>query len=198
MHPFYSGSVWLRPVLSLGPLVVDANHIVAAEDLNVAEGTDCTLAVSVISPPRNLEFVATDAAGTDLVVVCTITGKNQFGKTVSETVTLNNAGSFTDSTDWCYSSITSIDLTTLTNKAASDVLNVGLGDRIGLPFHLNNVDEVLAIVQAPTAATAATAAVAGSATYVDLTYSCIKGLTLTAADTVHVSLALDSTAKSIA
>lgn len=190
-HPFHADSTHLRPTLNYGPLIVSVDMFVSNESLDVAAGSTIAQDVSVQSPARSLLVKVTDAGNT-AIPTFTITGTNQFGEAISEDVTVTvSGGATTEETSNCFQTISSVVLTTKGGTiGAGDVVSVGPGNRVALQHKITSVDEVVAITQVPQAAAGETLSVAGSSTYVDLQYNCLKGLSITADDTLAVTLQL--------
>jgi hypothetical protein len=98
-----------------------------------------------------LWFEYTDAAAADAVVVLDVVGRNQFGESVEETVTLSTAAGLLKYTSHCYSYIASITPTTLTQNLAADNLSCGSDGTqtaampIPLPFKPKTTDCVQAV-----------------------------------------------------
>ena len=72
-----------------------AANVVSAEDISGGGTIAATLAAAGVTDwPRSVDYVATDASGTDLVAVVTTVGIDQFGNAATETATLNTGNSW--------------------------------------------------------------------------------------------------------
>jgi hypothetical protein len=95
------------------PVVADANAIktsvASAASIQTYTGAalDGTIGAGAISPPRNITITTTSHADIDAVDVV-ITGTDSTGATVTDTITLTDAGNTTDSGVKCFATVTSI------------------------------------------------------------------------------------------
>lgn len=130
-------------IVSLGsPVTADADGI-----LNDASATDSATsydiddfvtafaaANGVLDVPRNL--TATGTAGSNHVV--TVTGKDEYGATVVESLTLN--GTNVISGVKAFKQVTSV---AVAAGAAGDTFDLGWGDVLGLPFFLRDANMII-------------------------------------------------------
>ena len=125
---------------------VAVDSIVAAEDISGGTVSAATIARSKLDYPRNLLYTLTDAASDTLEAVFVVTGTDQFGNTVSETVTVDYDDSATTAGTQIFATITSISITP-SNEAASDTADVGVAIEadvasFGLPDEIALVADV--------------------------------------------------------
>jgi len=104
------------------------NSICSSVDLSTAVPISFTLAGQP-DYARSIKFAFASHANITAFSI-TITGINSLGAKVSETFTESDGWSF--ETRWAYSRILSITMTSRTGSGASDTINVGTGDRLGL------------------------------------------------------------------
>jgi hypothetical protein len=128
---------------------VGAAVTVSAEDISGGGAIVCTLVRTTLDYPRNLLYTLSDAASDTLEAVFVTVGKDQFGNTVTETVTVDYDVSATQAGTQIFSTITSVTCTP-TNEAASDTASVGVAiaadvASFGLPTDLNVVADVKSI-----------------------------------------------------
>jgi hypothetical protein len=116
------------------PVVLDDNRIVVSEDW--ADG-DLTIAAQP-DVPRNLTVVLTDA-NDSVTGLLTITGKDPMGRTVVETMQPDGAGGGKTLTGTkIFASVTTLTITdTAGATPATDVVIVGVGNVIGLPWDID-------------------------------------------------------------
>lgn len=96
------------------------------------------LLITQLDVPRN---VIITSSGNDTGVVFTVTGKDEYGVTMSEAITGANAG--IASGKKAFFTLTSIS----NNVAAAANVKVGVGNVLGLPIFLPNVADLLAELQ---------------------------------------------------
>jgi len=108
-------------------LALDANHVVAAEDLSAGSPITCTLAAQP-DVPRTLSWALTHANITEFSLE--ITGIDSTGRDRVETFT--QADGWSGETDYAYATITTIVFTRTTGTGVGDTLDVGIADKLGL------------------------------------------------------------------
>jgi hypothetical protein len=94
---------------------------------------DLATSVATLDVPRN---VIADSGGADTAVI-TITGKDEYGETVVESITLNGATAVAGKK--AFKTITSV----VSDATISNGFFLGTGDVLGLPVYLPNVVHVL-------------------------------------------------------
>lgn len=124
---------------------VATNSIVAAGDVS-ADLAAATLVKNRLDYPRNLLYTLTDNASDTLEGIFTTVGLDQFGKVVTESVTVDYDVSATTAGTQIFSYITSIAVD-VTNAAASDTCDVGVCIEadvasFGLPDEIGAVTDV--------------------------------------------------------
>jgi len=112
-----------------------ANHVVAAEDLTAAAPITCTIAAQP-DVPRNVTITITDANTSITAFQITVAGIDGKGRSVSEVFTF--AGGLTQTGNIAFATITSVTVDSITGADAGDVLDVGIGSKLGLsnPIYL--------------------------------------------------------------
>jgi len=112
-------------------LALDANHVVAAEDLSAGSPITCTIATQP-DVPRIFSWILTHAQITEYTMV--FVGVDAKGNVTNETVT--EADGWTGETDNAFAKITSVTFTRDAGTGAGDTLDVGIADKLGLsnPF----------------------------------------------------------------
>lgn len=113
------------------------------EDLSAA----VPIAVTITAQPgaaRTLSWVITHAQITALTIV--FVGTNAKGDTVTQTFTAGGAV-WSGETSEAFARITSITVTARTGTGAGDLLDVGLGSKVGLANPLHDASSVLKIVK---------------------------------------------------
>lgn len=164
--------------------VADSNYIKDNFDLSTAVDNQTILASSLDvkflpETGRNVTITLTDAAGTTLRVTAAVHGYNFFGKKITETFGPMSAAGGTYLGSKIFKEITSIVLTDVTAVAASDLMDVGFGDRLGMHHKVQSVDRVIIerkVVDTAAAGPSAPVMIEGSATYVDLDNKAFKAI----------------------
>lgn len=110
-------------------LAEDTNHVVAAEDLTAATPITCTIAAQP-DVPRNITIAITDADVSITAFQITVAGVDGKGNSVSEV--FNFAGGLTQTGNIAFATITSVTVDSITGAGAGDVLDVGIGSKLGL------------------------------------------------------------------
>lgn len=150
-------------VAAAAAVAASANGVLAATALD-DDPQEITTGITHPAVPRNLS-VSGNAAGIAGNVV--ITGTNQAGEAISETIALNGAA--TVQGNKAFRSVTKVELPAKTNSEG-DTVSVGWGNKLGVPYklphntvlaaYLNNAKESTS----PTVATSATALEANTVT----------------------------------
>ena len=126
-----------------------ADWFVANEDVSGGDVAAATIANERADYPRNLLLTTTENSGSDLAVSALVTGKDQFGAPVSETIA-TTGGTGATAGSKIFATVTSVVLT-VTNGAASDVVSLGYvitnsnTAKIGLPAKLGAYTDVKAV-----------------------------------------------------
>lgn len=119
------------------PVVADPNRI-----LDDATATDSAQVITTFldqpDVPRNL--TATGTAGSDHVV--TVTGKDVYGETMVEALTLNGTNVITG--DKAFATITQVDVAV---GAAGDTFDLGIGSALGLPYRLDRLADAIVVAE---------------------------------------------------
>lgn len=128
---------------------VGAAVVVNAQSIAAGDVAAATLVRTKLDYPRNLLYTLVDAASDTLAATFTTVGKDQFGNTVTESVTVDYDVAATGAGSQIFSEITSIAIE-VTNNAASDTASVGVAiaadvASFGLPDNLNAVTDVKSI-----------------------------------------------------
>jgi len=106
---------------------------------------DGSLADGVLDTPRNVVAVATDNSAV-VAMTITITGKDQYGQTMTETLQITATGTEKTATGKkAFKQITKIDITSASD-ATGNTLNIGTGNVLGLPHRVDSNGLLLAIV----------------------------------------------------
>ena len=110
------------------------DSLVAGVDISTTSPYSLTITLQP-DVPRNLAYCIKDAtpSGTALSVVYLATGKNQFGQTITESITVANATTTTYTLTLgskIFATVTSV-VATMTNPNAGDLAYVGFGSQIG-------------------------------------------------------------------
>lgn len=126
-----------------------AAFVVNAEDISGGAVAAATIARGNLDYPRNLLYTLVDAASNTLEAVFVATGTDQFGATVSETVTVDYSVAATTAGTQIFATVTSVSITP-TNQAASDTASVGVAvaadvASFGLPKKLGAVTDVKSV-----------------------------------------------------
>lgn len=116
-----------------------ANHVVAAADLTQVTPIACVIA-NQPDVPRNVTIAITDGDVSISAFTITVQGRNAKGYPVSEVFAF--AGGLTQTGNAAYSVISYITVNSITGAGAGDVLNIGIGSKLGLSFPVSGVDVV--------------------------------------------------------
>ncbi len=117
--------------LFMDVLAEDIDLVVDAEDLNGKSATDTCTVDGQPDCPRNLTYVMTDNAGADLTMTITVAGVDAKGIAVTEEQVWT-AGQTTKTGNVGFATVTSVTIDAIANNGASDVLEVGIGSKLGL------------------------------------------------------------------
>lgn len=125
--------------------VVDTADISSGSDI-----TGATLVRAELDYPRNLLYTLTDASSDTLEATFTVAGNDQFGQSATETVTVDYDSSATEAGTQVFSTIDSVNITSIGNAATSDTASVGVAissdvASFGLPDHISAVTNVKSI-----------------------------------------------------
>ncbi len=120
-----------------------ATHLKSAYDIQAAAVGDVVTAFEAGSKGglvpdfgRNITITYVDAAGSDGVATLLLTGLNQFGETITESISVTSGGGSTLAAgSKIFSKVTSFEVTAKTS-AASDTMNIGFGSLVGLPVQV--------------------------------------------------------------
>jgi hypothetical protein len=180
------------------PKAATKDHIVASVDPSgVSAGGALTIAAAASGKrlrfPRLITLSLTDASGGGGGLSCTVTVTgHRFGVPVSEdiTVTCTDGNETTATGTIVMDQVTAATLKSKTSAASGDALKVGIdGTVLGLPFRIAAVTSVKLICNTSSGTEAAPLAV--SSTYVDVTNSAIKGITVAATDNWEIQFDAD-------
>lgn len=120
--------------LFMDVLAVDTNHVVAAEDLTAAPPIACVIAAQP-DVPRNITITITDGDASISAFQIDVVGVNARGQVATEQFLF--AGGLIQTGNVAWATITSVTVTSITGDNAGDVLDVGIGTKLGLS---NNID----------------------------------------------------------
>lgn len=128
---------------------VGAAVVVNAEDISGGDVSAATLVRTTLDYPRNLLYTLSDAASDTLEAIFTTIGTDQFGATVSESVTVDYDAAATVAGTQIFATITSVAID-VTNNAASDTASVGVAiaadvASFGLPHKITATSDVKSI-----------------------------------------------------
>lgn len=128
---------------------VSATWFVNVADISGGDVASATIANARADYPRNVLLTLVDASGSNLNCVATVIGKDFFGQTISETLTVTGPA-LTAAGSKIFSSVTSVALD-VTNNAASDTASLGyvvtnaMSAKIGLPTVLGAYTDIKAV-----------------------------------------------------
>ncbi len=117
--------------LFMDVLAEDNDLVVDAEDLNGKSATDTCTVDGQPDVPRNLTYLMTDAADADLTMTITVVGVDARGNIVSEEQVWT-AGQTTKTGNVAFATITSVTIDAIANNGAGDLLDIGIGSKLGL------------------------------------------------------------------
>ena len=128
-----------------------ATWFVNEEDISGGDVAEATVANERADYPRNLLLTTTENSGSDLAVSAAITGEDQFGAPITETIA-TTGGTGTAAGSKIFAKVTAVALT-VTNGAASDVCSLGYviaasdTAKIGLPAKIGAYTDIKAVTQ---------------------------------------------------
>jgi len=126
-----TGTIYFSPEqnIAMDLLAEDTNHVVVAEPLNVATPIPCTIAAQ-IAKPRNITITITDGDVSISAFQIDVVGINTKGEAATEQFLF--AGGLVQVGNVAWAHITSITVTSITGAGAGDVLDVGIGSKLGI------------------------------------------------------------------
>ncbi|MBU3905038.1 MAG: hypothetical protein KJ906_02740 [Nanoarchaeota archaeon] len=129
---------------------VATNSIVAAEDISGGDVAACTLVRTRLDYPRNLLYTLTDNASDTLEGVFTTVGYDQFGESVTESVSVDYDAAATTAGTQIFAEIVSIAYVDSGNATTSDTADVGVCIEadvasFGLPDKIGAITDVESI-----------------------------------------------------
>ena len=110
-------------------LAASANHVVAAADLTAAPPIACGIAAQP-DVPRNITIIITDANASIDAFQIDVIGVNAKGQAATEQFLF--AGGLVQTGNVAWTTITSVTVTSINGDDAGDVLDVGIGSKLGL------------------------------------------------------------------
>lgn len=120
-------------------LAVSTNHVVAAQDLTAAKPITCTIAAQP-DKPRNVTITITDVDVSISAFTITVTGINTKGESTTEQFLF--AGGLTQTGNTAFAHVTSVVVDSMTGAAAGDVLDVGIGSKLGVTGTLHIAGDI--------------------------------------------------------
>jgi hypothetical protein len=160
----------------------DVDAIVDNEDLNVSLPLTCTLDGQP-DYGRNVTLALTDADDGISAINITVTGITSLGLVKTETFTFASFTAKVATGNYPFEKITEVKVNSATGIGAGDVLEVGIGKKLGLPGRIHDTGGIIWVKQNA----AKTAAYTASATY-----GTVAPTTLTAADDFDIFWNRDS------
>ncbi len=118
-----------HPDLFMDVLAVDTNHVVAAQDLTAAPPIVCGIAAQP-DVPRNITITITDGDASISAFQIDVVGVNAKGQAATEQFLF--AGGLVQTGNVAWATITSVTVTSITGDNAGDILDVGIGSKLGL------------------------------------------------------------------
>lgn len=123
------------------PVLADVDRVVDAEDW--ADG-----AVAITAQPAtpcNLTYVLTDADTSITAGICTVVGEDPLGRAITEVFDMSAGLTLTGTK--IFKNIVSVTISGTAGVPAAgvDVLDIGVGNVIGLPFDIDDEDAVQAV-----------------------------------------------------
>ena len=140
-----TGTIYFSPEqnIAMDLLAEDTNHVVAAHDLTVGPGP-CAIAAQ-IDKPRNITITITDANASISAFQIDVVGINTKGEADTEQFVF--AGGLVQVGNVAWAHITSITVTSITGAGALDVLDVGIGSKLGITGSLYIAADVYHVVK---------------------------------------------------
>ena len=132
--------------------------------------------------PRSLRVVATTGSGTAIQEACAITGKDQFGNTITETITALGTTTATAIGTKVFAEVTAVTVTQGTITADVGTVALGLGTAgtttlFGLPFKLGGTADVVLYRWQSNGTSVPVNASGSTGMWVDATYHAVKAVT---------------------
>jgi len=115
----------MKSVVIMKPSV-SATAIINVEDISGGDVAVPTLVRTTLDYPRNLVVTLVDNASDTLEATANITGTDQFGAVVTESIVVDYDAATTTNGTQIFATITAVTITGVANEAASDTLSVGL------------------------------------------------------------------------
>jgi hypothetical protein len=128
--------------LFMDVLAASANHVVVAQDLNVAPPIACVIAAQP-DIPRNITITVTDGDTSISAFQIDIVGVDAKGQAATEQFLL--AGGLVQTGNVAWATITSVTVTSITGAGVGDVLDVGIGIKLGLSNIIYSTGDVYKI-----------------------------------------------------
>jgi hypothetical protein len=131
------------------PVLADVDRIVDAEDW--ADGTVAITAQP--ATPCNLTYALTDANASITAGICTVVGEDPLGRAITEVFDMSAGLTLTGTK--IFKNVVSVTISDTAGVPAAgvDVLDIGVGNVIGLPFDIDDEDAVQAVYVANTLTT---------------------------------------------
>lgn len=142
--------------LFMDVLAASANHVVAAQALNVATPIACLIAAQP-DVPRNITITITDGDVSISAFQIDIVGVNAKGQAATEQFLF--AGGLVQTGNVAWATITSVTVTSITGAGVGDVLDVGIGIKLGFSDEIYATSDVYKIKKNATNAVVAVAQV---------------------------------------
>lgn len=120
-------------------LAADTNHIVAAEDLTAATPITCTIAAQP-DVPRNVTITITDGDTSITAFDIDVLGVDAKGDAKTENFVF--AGGLSQTGNIAFATITSVTVNSITGAGVGDILDVGIGSKLGLANNIYATGEV--------------------------------------------------------
>lgn|SRR5574343_348854 len=144
------------------PAIADVDYFIGATATSASIVTHTSfLNTAALSPPRNVTFVASSHADFNAVAMV-ITGTDLYGRSLTETLTLTDAGNTTDNGVKAFRTVTSIVIPAQGGTGGS--YTIGFGNRIGLSRKLKERAGVSSLLKEHAAGSVATNGTVQSAT----------------------------------
>jgi len=128
--------------LFMDVLAASTNHVVAAADLTAAPPIVCGIAAQP-DVPRNITITITDGDASISAFQIDVVGVNAKGQAATEQFLF--AGGLVQTGNVAWATITSITVTSITGDNAGDILDVGIGIKLGLSNEIYATSDVYKI-----------------------------------------------------
>jgi len=124
--------------------------VVSAEDISGGDVAACSLVRTRLDYPRNLLYTLVDNASDTLEATFVTVGYDQFGKEVTETVTVDYNVAVTQDGSQIFAEIVSVQIKDTANATSSDTASVGVSitadvASFGLPDKIGAITDVESI-----------------------------------------------------